>query len=323
MGGNLSPGRSLDTTWDEAKRKANSSSELIPLQCCLPSHREFPLQPRSHRHSTVFIFPAAVCHSPASLQWSWSQQTTRLKGKRLDSPAGLASRRSEAAAPGAHGPSLQAELRLAGQPQQLGWSWPRLAGHRRGPRTSGSNCARKSRLSHRSRRQGRRKKGPLPCQEGESCCSLHKQWLPVLSSAPQHRLGPGGDRSAGCSHPLLCRTGPSSSPGAALIHGICSWASSPTVFGLCAVISSFQNDKTPHSHPQLPAHSHPVPQPSTSYTPAPSSRAARCQAALNPGKRGEVPGPLVCNVQRAMEAVVRAPNTAPPQSWRRMRSPPG
>lgn len=127
VGGNLSPGRSLDTTWDEAKRKANSSSELIPLQCCLPSHREFPLQPRSHRHSTVFIFPAAVCHSPASLQWSWSQQTTRLKGKRLDSPAGLASRRSEAAAPGAHGPSLQEELRLAGQPQQPGWSWPRLA----------------------------------------------------------------------------------------------------------------------------------------------------------------------------------------------------
>lgn len=152
-------------------------------------------------------------------------------------------------------------------------------------------CKRKSRLSQGSRRQGRTKKGPLPCQEGESCCSLHKQWLSVLSSAPQHRLGPGGDRSAGCPHPLLCRTGPSSSPGAALIHGISSWASSPTVFGLCAAISSFQNDKTPHSHPQLPARSHPVPQPSTSYTPAPSSGAARCQAALNPGKRGEMPGP--------------------------------
>lgn len=56
VGGNLSPGRSLDTTWDEAKRKANSSSELIPLQCCLPSHREFPLQPRSHRDTALFLF---------------------------------------------------------------------------------------------------------------------------------------------------------------------------------------------------------------------------------------------------------------------------
>lgn len=110
-------------------------------------------------------------------------------------------------------------------------------------------CKRKSRLSQGSRRQGRTKKGPLPCQEGESCCSLHKQWLPVLSSAPQHRLGPGGDRSAGCPHPLLCRTGPSSSPGAALIHGISSWASSPTVFGLCCHLFLPERQNTPQPSP--------------------------------------------------------------------------
>lgn len=61
-----------------------------------------------------------------------------------------------------------------------------LAGNQQSPRTPGSNGA-----SQSSRHQGRRKKGPLPCQEGDF---LHQHTIALSTSSSQARLSTLQDR---------------------------------------------------------------------------------------------------------------------------------
>lgn len=143
VGGNLSPGRSLDTTWDEAKRKANSSSELIPLQCCLPSHREFPLQPRSHRDTALFLFSQPQSATAQHLfVGARASRQLGLRGSGWTPPQAWRAGAPRLLFLEHTVPRCRRSCAWQGSPSSRGGAG--LAGHRRGPRTSGSNCAREN-----------------------------------------------------------------------------------------------------------------------------------------------------------------------------------